>query len=368
MEEKSVWKGNHAMAEAAIRAGFRFFGGYPITPASPFLEYMSDRMPEAGGVFIQGSAEVEVPCMLMGAAFGGKLALTATSGPGFALMGEGLSAMGGGRIPALIVFVNRTGAEAGSLPGTQDCYEVSTGSLGNGGMHAFVYGPGSMQEAVDMIYEAPTIMLKYSTPVIVLVDAMIAQMVEGGILMPAYRPLPENMHTYRFVIDRARQKEELREVSATPRWGPFPREGFDAQANIEYNYQGNEAMYLQWKSDEVQYETYRMEDAEYLIAAWGSPARFAHDAVDRLRDRGVKAGLFRPKTLFPFPEHQLGALSPSQVKGILCVEMAVPAQFYYDVKAAVDQRIPVKSHHRILGLPRADVIVDEMMQFIGEVK
>lgn len=365
--ESSVWKGNHAMAEAAIRAGFRFFGGYPITPASPFLEYMSDRMPEAGGVFIQGSAEVEIPCMLMGAAFAGRLSLTATSGPGFALMGEGLSAMGGGRIPSLIVFVNRTGAEAGSLPGTQDCYAVSTGSLGNGGMHAFVLGPGSMQEAVDMIYQAPDIMLKYCTPVIVLVDAMIAQMAEAGIKMPDFKPLPENMHEYRFVIDRVKQKHELREVSATPRWGPFPREGFDAQANIEYNYQENEAMYEAWKDSEVQYEEYQMRDAEYVIAAWGSPARFAHDAVDILREQGIKAGLFRPKTLFPFPEKQLAALDPQKIKGVLCVEMAVPAQFYYDVKAALNQNIPLKSYHRILGIPHADIITQQMLQFIEEV-
>lgn len=366
--EKNVWKGNHAMAEAAVRAGFRFFGGYPITPASPFLEYMSDRMPEVGGVFLQGSAEVEIPCMLMGAAFAGKLSVTATSGPGFALMGEGLSAMGGGRIPSLIVFVNRTGAEAGSLPGTQDCYEVATGSLGNGGMHAFVFGPGSMQEAVDMIYAAPDIMLRYRTPVIVLADAMIAQMVEAGIEMPDFRPLPEKMHKLRFVIDRKKQVGELREVSATPRWGPFPREGFDAQANIEYNYQQNEEMYREWEKTEVQYEEYRMEDAEYVIAAWGSPARFAHDAVDQLRAEGVRVGLFRPKTLYPFPAQQLAALSPARVKGVLCVEMAVPAQFYYDVRAAVDQNIPVRSYHRILGIPNASVISDEVHALIGEVK
>ena len=235
-------------------------------------------------------------------------------------------------------------------------------------MHAFVFGPGSMQEAVDMIYEAPQIMLQYRTPVIVLADAMIAQMAEAGIRMPEFRKLPEHMHEYPFVIDRARQKGELREVSATPRWGPFPREGFDAQANIEYNYQQNEAMYRTWEEQEVRFETYRLEDAEFVIAAWGSPARFAHDAVDLLRNRGIRAGLFRPQTLYPFPKKQLAALNPRQVKGVLCVEMAVPAQFYYDVKAAVHPEIPVKSYHRIHGIPYASVIEEQMSALMREVE
>lgn len=366
--ERQVWKGNHAMAEAAVRAGYRFYAGYPITPASPFLEYMSDRMPEVGGVFVQCSAEVESPVMLMGATFGGKMALTATAGPGFALMMEGLAAMSGGRFPALIVMVNRTGAAAGSLPGTQDCYAAVTGSMGNGGMHAFVLGPGSMQEAVDLIYDCPEIMTKYRTPVIVIADAMIAQMAEAGIEMPPFKPLSENVWERPYVIDRAHQPGEFREVSDTPRNGPFPREGFDSQANIEWNYQKNEKMYEDWKIEEVRYEEYRMSDAEYVVCAWGSPARFAKDAIDLLRAEGIKVGLFRPVTLFPFPEHQLQALDPEKVKGVLAIELAVPAQFYYDVKAAVDQRIPVKSFHRITGITRDDEIAEEMKKFIGEVE
>lgn len=357
------------MAEAAVRAGYRFYAGYPITPASPFLEYMSDRMEEAGGVFVQCSSEVEAPVMLMGATFAGKHALTATAGPGFALMGEGLAAMGGGRFPALIVYVNRTGAAAGSLPGTQDCYKMLTGSLGNGGMRAMVFGPGSMQEAVDLIYDAEPLMLKYRTPVIVVADGMIAQMAEAGIKMPEFRNIDdEKMYEYPFVIDRANQPGEYREVSDTPRNGPFPREGFDSQANIEWNYQKNEAMYEEWKKTEVKYEAYRCDDAEYIVVAWGSPARFAYDAVDELRGQGIKAGLFRPITLFPFPEHEMAAFDPEKVKGILAVEMAVPAQFYYDVRAAVNQDIPVKSFHRITGITRDDEIADEVKKLMEEVK
>lgn len=366
---KTIWKGNHAMAEAAIRAGYRFYAGYPITPASPFLEYMSTAMEAAGGVFVQCSSEVEAPVMLMGATFAGKHALTSTAGPGFALMGEGMAAMGGGRFPALIVYVNRTGAAAGSLPGTQDSYKMITGSLGNGGMRALVFGPGSMQEAVDLIYDAEPLMLKYRTPVIVLADGMIAQMAEAGIKMPEYRDISgENMSKYPFVIDRPNQPGELREVSDTPRNGPYARDGFDAQANIEWNYLQNEEMYEEWKRSEVRFEEYRMEDAEYVIAAWGSPARFACDAVDMLRAEGIRAGLFRPITLFPFPERRLAELDADRVKAVLAVEMAVPAQFYYDVRAAVRQKIAVKSFHRITGVIRDDEIAAELRKLAEEVK
>ncbi len=354
------------MAEAAIRAGYSFFAGYPITPASPFLEYMSDRMPAENRVFIQASAEVEVPCMMMGASYAGGLPVTATSGPGFDLMMEGLSCMGGGRTPALIVNVNRTGAAAGNLPGTQDCYEASTGSLGHGGMHAFVYGPGSMQEAVDMIYQSSEIALKYSTPVIVLVDGLIAQMLEAGIEIPDHRPLPDKMYERENVIDRPRQNGRITEVSTTPRKGPYSRDGFDAQPNIEYNYLQYEAMYEGWKDTEVLYEEYLMEDAEYVVCAWGSPARFAHDAVDLLREEGIKAGLFRPRTLFPFPEKQLKAFDPAKIKGVLCVEMAVPAQFAKDVRAAVNSSIPVRSYHRIAEIPLARIISSEVHELMKE--
>lgn len=362
-----IWKGNQAMAEAALRAGFRFYAGYPITPASPFLEYMSDRMEEVGGVFVQCSSEVEAPVMLMGATFAGKHALTATAGPGFALMGEGLAAMGGGRFPAMIVMVNRTGAAAGSLPGTQDCYEVVTGSLGNGGMHAMVFGLGSMQEAIDIIYEVPELMLKYRTPVIVIADAMIAQMAEAGIIMPDFKPLNDKMYEYPFVIDRAHQPGEYREVSDTPRNGPFPREGFDSQANIEWNYRKNEAMYEEWKETEVQCEDYMLDDAEFVIAAWGSPARFAKDAVDILRSEGHKVGLIRPITLFPFPEKQFSSLNPEKVKGVLSVELAVPAQFSKDVKAHLNQNILLKVFNRINGITRDDEIAEKVREMISEV-
>lgn len=367
-KEITVWKGNHAMAEAAIRAGFRFYAGYPITPATPFLEYMSYRMAEAGGTFVQASSEVEAPAMLMGATFAGRMALTATAGPGLALMMEGLAAMGGARFPALIVMINRTGAAAGGLPGCQDCYKMVTGSLGNGGMHAFVLGPQSMQEAIDLIYEVPTLFDKYHTPVIVLADAMLAQMIEAGIKMPAYKELPTEMYKRPYVIDRPNQKGVYVEISDTPRNGPFERQGFDAQANIEWNYQNNEKMYEDWKTDEVKYEEYCMEDAEYVIAAWGSQARFAKDAVDKLRAEGIKAGMLRAITLFPFPEHQFRNLDKNKVKGVMSIELAVPSQFYFDVRASVDQDIYVKNMHRITGIYCADEIVDGVRDLMEEVR
>jgi len=355
MAKKDLWKGNEAMSETALRAGCRFFAGYPITPQTPITEYLSWRLPEVDGVFIQAESELSAATMLIGAAISGTRALTATAGPGLSLMTESLSCLASARLPAVIVDVQRGGAATGNLQGAQSDYNMVTKTLGHGGLKGLVYGPSTVEELCDIIYDAWEKAEEYRTPVFILSDASLGQMMEPVDIKP-FKQLDESRFDLPYVIGR--EKSEKKVVQDTPYAGPYNT----FAENLDCNYRKYNEIYEEWKEKEVLYENFMMDDAEYVIAAWGIAARIAKSAIRNLRKKGIKAGMIRPISLFPFPEKPFNELDEKKIKGVLVVEMAIPALFYYDVKSQISKNIPVKANLHCGGyLSQADEIEEDII-------
>jgi 2-oxoglutarate ferredoxin oxidoreductase subunit alpha len=359
MAVKELWKGNEAMSETALRAGCRFFSGYPITPQTPITEYLSWRLPEVEGVFIQAESELSAATMLLGASIAGVRALTATAGPGLSLMTESLSCLASGRLPAVIVDVQRGGAATGNLQGAQSDYNMVTKSLGHGGLKGLVYGPSTVEELCDIIYDAWDKAEKYRTQVFILSDASLGQMMEPVDIKP-FKQLDEARFDLPYVIGRAQSEKKV--IQDTPYAGPYTT----FAENLDHNYRKYNEMYEEWKQTEVSYENYMMDDADYVIAAWGIAARIAKSAIRNLRKKGIKVGMIRPISLFPFPEEPFNALDPKKIKGLLVVEMAIPPLFYYDVKAQIDKNIPIYANLHCGGyLSQVDEIEEDIIKMIG---
>ncbi|MCR5040705.1 MAG: 3-methyl-2-oxobutanoate dehydrogenase subunit VorB [Clostridia bacterium] len=334
MGEKRFMKGNEAIAEAAVRAGCRFFAGYPITPQNEIPEYLSWRLPEVGGVFVQGESEISSVNMVYGAAAMGTRAMTSSSGPGISLKAEGISYLAAAMLPAVIVNISRGGPGLGSIQPAQSDYLQATKALGHGGFHAMVFAPYSAQEAVDVLYEAWDYAERDRNPVFVLMDGCLGNIMEEVELPP------------------------MKELDEPPEWSLSRRNGRDWQGNITPIYtepilEGLNAMagemYKSWE-DDVKVEEYMLDDAEYVIVAYGIAARVSKEAVDTLRARGVKIGLLRPITLFPFPKSNLRNLDYSRVKGIIDIEMTLPAQMREDIELQVMERCPVYEYGRSGGV------------------
>ena len=317
---KVVMEGNIAVSEAAIRAGCRFYAGYPITPQTSITEHLSSRMEEAGGVFIQAESELAAINMIAGASAGGMRVMTATAGPGFSLMAEGMSYLSAIRLPAVIVDVERTGPGGATIRPSQSDYNYATKSIGHGGHRAFVVGPCSVQESADWVYRGFDISDEYRCPFILLSDGMIGQMME-----PVELPEPKTDITKRDYIADGCEGREFRDVKNFMRDLPA----------LERDYKSRAADYEYWAEHMAEYESYMMDDAEYVIAAWGSSARISKGSIDTLRAEGYKVGLIRPITLHPFPSKPFKALSPEKIKFVLTVEMTDPKQFFYDVDYAL---------------------------------
>lgn len=337
MEKKQVMEGNIAVSEAAMRAGCTFYAGYPITPQSSITEYLSHKMFEKNREFVQAESEVAAINMVAGASAGGARAMTATSGPGFSLMAEGMSFMSAGRFPGVIVDVQRSGAGGGGILASQSDYNYATKTLGHGGLRAFVVGPESVQESVDWTYRAFDIADEYRTLVIVMTDGMIGQMMEP-VSLPEYREL--STLPYKDWIAEGAEGRERRVVKE------FSFDNYE----LERWYKERAAIYEEWADKLTQYEDYRMEDAEIVITAWGSTARISKTAIDTLREQGLKVGLIRAITLHPFPSARIAALDAAKVKHVLSVEMSDPVQFYEDVDRALRGRIPLSHFSRSGGV------------------
>ena len=303
---RRLWKGCEAIAEAAIRAGCRFFAGYPITPQSQILEYMSWRMPEVGGVFIQSESELAAINMVMGAAIAGFRSMTASSSPGISLMQEGISYMAGMELPAVIVNVNRGGPGLGGIQPNQGDYFQATRGGGHGDYRTLVLAPSTVQEAVRHVFKAFELADKYRNPVIILTDGILAQMMESVEIRDEwYSPPPEKP------------------------WALTGCEGREPQI-VKSLYLGlGELTKHDWKlyrkykamEKEVDWEEYGVtDDMDLLLVAFGTAARVAKTAVDWARASGLKVGLFRPITLFPYPENALTDCA-SKAKNILVLEM-----------------------------------------------
>ena len=319
---KELWKGNEAIAEAAMRAGCRYFFGYPITPQNEIPEYFSKHMPRYGGVFLQAESEVAAINMVYGAAGAGARVMTSSSSPGMSLKQEGISYIAGSELPAVIVSMMRGGPGLGSIQPAQSDYFQATRGGGNGDYRTVVLAPSTIQEAADFTQEAFDIADEYRIPVIVLADGMVGQMMEAiEWRKPPIRDLKEK--TWAAVgTEDAREPNIINSLYIDAK---------DCAAHNERLRQKHARI----TQREIRYESYLTEDAEVIFVAYGTTARISRAAVLQLREKGIRAGLFRPISLWPFPEEALrNCGNAPQVRVIFCVEMSL-GQLIDDVKISV---------------------------------
>lgn len=327
----TLMKGSEAIAEAAIRAGARFFFGYPITPQTEIPEYMSARMPEIGGCFLQAESEVAAINMVYGAASTGARVITSSSSPGVSLKQEGISYCAGAQLPCVVLNVMRGGPGLGSIQASQGDYFQATKGGGNGDYHLITYAPASIQEAINILGYAYDKAEKYRVPVMLLADGIMAQMMEPV-------EMPE-------MVDYKVDPEK--KPWATTGWKPGDDPAKRAVINSLYinteelaiHNDNLQAIYREIEKNEIEYECYKTEDADIVITAFGTVARIAKSAINDLREQGIKVGLFRPITVWPFPYTEL-ADSVKGAKAILDVEVN-EGQMMEDVRLAVNGTLPV---------------------------
>lgn len=322
---KHLMKGNEAIAEAAIKAGCRFFFGYPITPQNQIPEYMSKRMPEIGGCFLQAESEVAAINMVYGASGAGARVMTSSSSPGISLKQEGISYMACAELPAVIVNMVRGGPGLGSIQPAQSDYFQMTKGGGHGDYKLIVFAPDSVQEAVDLTYSAFDTADKYRTPVVILGDGMIGQMMEPVEMPEEIAELPEKPWA-----TTGCAKGERRIINSLY-IEPDVMEKVNLRLQEKYNTIAR---------NETRWEEYFMEDAEMVITAYGTTARIAKKSIKELRKAGVKAGLIRPITLWPFPAEAINKAA-ARAKAFLTVEMSC-GQMVEDVRLAVNGQAPVE--------------------------
>jgi len=345
--ERTLMKGNEALGEAAVRAGCRFYFGYPITPQNELTAYMAKRMDEVGGVFLQSESEVAAINMIYGASAAGARAMTSSSGPGISLMQEGISYLAGAELPCVIVNVMRGGPGLGNIAPSQGDYFQATRGGGHGDYRTIVLAPYRVQEMADLTTLAFYLADKYRTPVVVLVDAVLGQMMEpvefGELDLP---PLPPKDWTVGYMMGRP--KRLVTSLHLAP--GALERHNLHLKEKYE-----------RIEREEVRWEGVRLEDAEVVLVAYGTSARVCLGAVRKGRREGRKVGLFRPITLWPFPWKALREVA-ERVKAILVVEMSL-GQLVEDVRLAVEGRCPV----HLLGRPGGGVpTVREVSERVGE--
>ena len=323
----TLMKGSEAIAEAAIRAGARYFFGYPITPQTEIPEYMSARMPEVDGCFLQAESEVAAINMVYGAAGTGARVITSSSSPGISLKQEGISYCAGAMVPAVIINVMRGGPGLGNIQASQGDYFQGVKGGGNGDYHLLTYAPSSIQEFIDIMMFAYEKAEKYRIPVLFLADGIIAQMMEPVDFdkMPERRTnLPEK--TWRMASVKEKGYRTMMQLT-------YGRPLTEFTDRFE-----NETMPL-IKKNEVRYEAYGLEDADIVVTAYGTAARMAKAAIKEL-DTDLKIGFIRPKTAWPFPEEIYSQINP-KCKAVFCPEINTIGQMIDDVRIAVAGRFPV---------------------------
>lgn len=351
-------KGCEAIAEAAVRAGCRFFAGYPITPQNEIPEYFSRRMPEVDGIFLQAESEVAAVNMVYGAASGGTRSMTSSSSAGISLKSEGISYCAAARIPMVYANISRGGPGVGSIQPAQMDYKQATKASGNGGFEMMVLAPASVQEAVDLTYKAFDLADRDRNPVLILSDGVIGAMMEPVKLPDLMSPedIKAKKEAKRPWACVGHPLNEPRGWIEPGQWQTIELERVNKEA---------EAMYKSWEND-VMVENYHVEDADVILTAYGISARIAKSAVDVLRKEGVKAGLIRPITVHPFPKKAFDALDYDKVKYILDVEMSIPAQMIHDVEAAVKERAEIKTCLRSGGNIMAREMIIETVRALEE--
>ncbi len=339
MAEKLLMKGNEAIAEAAIQAGCHFFFGYPITPQNQIPEYMSKRLPKIeGGCFLQAESEVAAINMVYGAAGAGARVMTSSSSPGISLKQEGISYIVGAELPCVIVNIVRGGPGLGSIQPAQSDYYQATRGGGHGDYRMLVLAPSTVQEAVELTQLAFDLADKYRNPVMVLGDGLIGQMMEP-VLMPDYKK-PSDLPEKTWAAVGKKQGEGVeRSIINSLYIDPTILE-----SHVEKLYKKYAAM----EEAEVRYQEELIDDADYVIVAYGTTARIARSAMRKAREQGVKVGMIRPITLWPFPSEAI-AKAASHAKGFLTVEMS-KGQMIDDVKLAVNGKVPVEFYGRSGGM------------------
>lgn len=346
MGEKLLMKGNEAIAEAAVRAGCRFFFGYPITPQNEIPEYMSRRLPEVGGTFLQAESEVAAINMVYGAAGAGARVMTSSSSPGISLKQEGISYLAGSELPCLIVNIIRGGPGLGGIQPAQSDYFQATKGGGHGDYRLIVLAPANLQEAVDLVMQSFDIAETYRNPVMVIGDGMLGQMMEP-------------------VEFREQPKRELppKDWATTGAKGRKPNVinslSLVAEKLEEHN-RKIQAKYELAKQRETRWEEFGIEDADVILVAYGTTSRICRSAIARAKEAGIKVGMIRPITLFPFPE---AAIARAAERGVpfLTVEMSM-GQMVEDVRLAVNGKAKVYFYGRTAG------VVPTPAEILGEIK
>lgn len=331
-----LMKGCEAIAEAAVRAGCRFFAGYPITPQNEIPEYFARRLPEVGGNFVQGESEVASINMVYGSASVGARSMTSSSSPGIALKSEGISYCAAARIPIVYANISRGGPGVGAIQPAQQDYFQATKASGNGGFEMIVLAPATVQEAVDLTYKAFDLADRDRNPVLILADGVIGTMMEPV-------ELPEMKSDEEIAAIRESKKKWVcigHELDLPNRSWIEPGQ-WDTNKMQRVNEEAA-ALYASWEKD-VMVEEYCTEDAEVVITAYGISGRIAKSVVEMMRAEGKKVGLIRPITVHPFPKAAFDKLDYGTCHAILDVEMSIPAQMVEDVDHAVRGRCPIKT-------------------------
>ena len=352
MSKKILMKGNEAIGEAAILAGCRFYFAYPITPQNEIPAYMAKRLPQVDGTFLQAESELAAINMVMGASAAGARVMTSSSSPGISLKQEGISYLSGAQLPAVVINMMRGGPGLGNIAGAQGDYFQATRGGGNGDYHVVVLAPGTVQELADYTVKAFEIADKYRVVVMLLGDGYLGQMAEPCVLPEEVKNLPAKPWAL-----TGKTADRQSHIIASLKLGKD-------DAYLNRHVKALAENYAEIAKNEVKYENFMCDDADVVLCAYGTSARVCKKAVKLLRDQGIKAGLFRPITLWPFPEDAIEAAC-AKAKKVLTVEMSM-GQMYQDVRLYSGKK---KSEHDFYGepggiIPKLDVIMEKVKSYV----
>ncbi len=355
MSKKILMCGNEAVGEAAIQANCRYYFGYPITPQNELTAYMARRLPEVGGVFLQSESELAAINMVYGAAATGVRAMTSSSSPGISLKQEGISYFAGAELPAVIINIVRGGPGLGNIAPAQSDYFQATRGGGHGDYRTIVLAPSTVQEMMDLTRLAFDLADRYRNPVIVLGDGLLGQMME---------PIEFKVESLKLT---GKEKDKKISINKKP-WALTGAKGrprniirslYLGEGVLEKHNQHLQKKYKKISREEVRYEGYSLEDAEIVLVAYGTSARISRAALIRARRKGLKVGMLRPITLWPFPTDIIARIA-SRAKAFLAVEMSA-GQMVEDVRLAVEGKCPVRFYGRMGGeVPTAEEILKEI--------
>lgn len=343
---KILLKGNEALAEAALAAGCRFYSGYPITPQTEILEYLSWRMEEVGGEFVQAESELSGINMVLGAAAAGARALTTSSGPGFSLKQEGISYLVAADLPAVIVNVMRIGTGLGDISQGQGDYWQMTRGGGHGDYRTIVLAPASVQENADLMEVSFDLAEKYRHPVLIASDAAIGQMIEA-VEIPEFKE--HDIDKFDWTVKGCKKGDEHRKIQ-----------------NVYYTHPDYESYllnkYTEIEETEQRYENIQVEDAEIVLVAYGISSRVCLETVEMARSKGLKVGLIRPITLWPFPVKAFE--KAGNAKLFLSVEINILGQMTDDIRLAVNGKVPVEHYGSIFEIPESEGIIEKIEDWL----